>query len=365
MLKFPHRRLYFCSSKDVEIKNEVREGFLSILLLRCKRCRREHPVCSEDPNSELMDVNMALVAGVVSLGLSLYHLNEICSSLHIPAVSGADYKRYLDEIFKIYDESLTDSEKSMRDSFEAEMLRTSTPMKNKLVDFDYDTKKQDFLKRLEKTPEEIERISKLTVNQSDDPLWYEERKIRLTASNFGRIFKLLDKTDRGNVVSDLLHSNFNGNIYTRYGNENERNAIRDFEKLAGRTVVSCGLFIHQDYPFLAASPDGLVGDDALVEVKCPYKGKDLTPEEAIMGKQIQFAVLENGSFALKRTDRYYYQVQGQLFVTGREYCYFVVWTPLGLLYEKIEKDRKCWNEMFPKLEGFYFEHLLPAILNEK
>lgn len=322
-------------------------------------------MCSEDPTSDLMGVNMALVAGIVSLGLSLYHLNEICSSLHIPAVSSAEYNQYLDEILKIYNESLTDSEKSMKKSFEEEMLRASTPKKNKSVDFDYETKKQNFLKELEKTPEEIERISKLTINQNNNPLWYDERRMRLTASNFGRICKLLDTTDRNNVVRQLLHSNFTGNIFTRYGNENEVNAIKDFEKIMGQCVVSCGLFIHQDYPFLAASPDGLIGDDALVEVKCPYKAKDLTPEEAIKQKQVQFAIFENGSFTLKRSDKYYYQVQGQLFVTGKEYCYFIVWTPQGLLYEKITKDRECWDKMFPKLENFYFEHLLPAILIEK
>ncbi|KAJ8964211.1 hypothetical protein NQ314_005040 [Rhamnusium bicolor] len=365
VLKFPHRRLKFCSSNDIEIKNEVREGFLSILLLHCKRCKKDHPVCTEDPNSELMNVNLALVAGVVSLGLGLYQLNELCSALHIPAVSGANYNQYLDEIFEIYNNSLTDSEKSMQKSFQEKILQTSTPRKIIVTESDIETKKQNFLKRLEKTPEEIDNICKLTVNQRDDPLWYEERRKRLTASNFGRIYKLLDTTDRKTVVKDLLHSNFTGNVYTRYGNDNELKAIKDFEKILGQCVVSCGLFIHQDYPFLAASPDGLIGENAIVEVKCPYKAKDLSPEDAIKQKQIQYASFENGFLSLKRSDKYYYQVQGELFVTGREFCYFIVWTPFGLAYEKILKDEDCWNKMFPKLEDFYFQHLLPAILNEK
>ncbi|KAJ8921167.1 hypothetical protein NQ315_013639 [Exocentrus adspersus] len=363
VLKFPHKRLYFCSSKDVEIKNEVRDGLLSVLLLRCKRCNKEHTVCSEDPASDLMNVNLAFVAGVVSLGLSLYHLNEICSSLQIAGILAEEYNRYLDEIFEIYNDSLTDNEKSKQKSFQEELMKTSTPKLNTTSDFD--VRKQEFLKNLEKTPGEIERISKLTAEQSNSPLWYEERKIRLTASNFGRIFKLLDKTDRNIIVNDLLHSNFTGNTFTKYGNDNEINAIKDFEKVLGQCVISCGLFIHQDYPFLAASPDGLIGEDALVEVKCPYKAKDLTPEEAIATQQIQYATFENRKLSLKRSDRYYYQVQGQLFVTRREFCYFVVWSPKGLVYEKIGKDQECWDKMFPKLEEFYFGHLLPALLKEK
>jgi hypothetical protein len=38
---------------------------------------------------------------------------------------------------------------------------------------------------------------------------------------------------------------------------------------------------------------------------------------------------------LKRTHAYYFQVQGQLLITGRQFCYFVIWTPKGLILEKI------------------------------
>ena len=36
-------------------------------------------------------------------------------------------------------------------------------------------------------------------------------------------------------------------------------------------MIPCGLFIRSDY-YLAVTPDGLVGDNAIVEVKCPYTG---------------------------------------------------------------------------------------------
>ncbi|KAJ8984108.1 hypothetical protein NQ317_017317 [Molorchus minor] len=370
VLNFPHKWLRFCSNSDIEIKNEVREGVSSILLLRCKCCNREHPVCSEDPGLELMNINLALVAGIASLGLNMYHLNEICSSLHIPGITKEEYNQYLDELMESYNLSLTDAEKSMKKSYESvknsfqeQSIRTSTPKKNENVS-DYEIKKIAFLKDLEKSAEEIEIIARLTVNQRAEPLWFEERRKRLTASNFGKVFKLLDKTDRKNLVNQITNSTFVGNMYTKYGNENEKNAIKDFENLLGVCVVNCGLFIHQDYPFLAASPDGLIEENAIIEVKCPYKAKELTPEEAINKNLIQYATIENGAFTLKRSDHYYYQVQGQLFVTGRQFCYFVVWTPLGLVYEKIVRDEACWSKMFPKLENFYFQHMLPVLLEE-
>ncbi|GFV27600.1 hypothetical protein TNCV_2522851 [Trichonephila clavipes] len=38
-------------------------------------------------------------------------------------------------------------------------------------------------------------------------------------------------------------------------------------------VKICGLFVDKDKPFLCASPDGLVGDDGLIENKCPYSAR--------------------------------------------------------------------------------------------
>lgn len=333
---------------------------MSVILLHCSNCNVDFPVCSEEPEIELMNVNLAFIAGIISLGLSLYQLNELCSTLRIPTVSRKNYRNYLDQLHLIYKNSF-DENKDTTDNLDQAPIKSSTPI---LKTDDYETKKRNFLQSLQLTIEEIEKLYLITINQRDDPLWYQERRKRLTASNFGRIFKLLDSTDKTKVAKDILFSKFTGNIYTKYGSENEINAIKDFEKLLGKKVTPCGLFVHSSHAFLAASPDGLIGNDAIIEVKCPYKAKDFTPSNAIEQKLIQFAYFNDGMFKLKRNDKYYCQVQGQLFITGKEFCYFVVWSPRGLLYEKIEKDEQFWNEMFPKLKTFYFEYLLPLILKE-
>ena len=59
----------------------------------------------------------------------------------------------------------------------------------------------------------------------------------------------------------------------RYGKEKEGEALAELNKFltetgAGR-VEPCGLFVDTNKPFLAASPDGVVGSEAVVEVKCP------------------------------------------------------------------------------------------------
>jgi len=79
----------------------------------------------------------------------------------------------------------------------------------------------------------------------------------------------------------------------------------------------------------------------------------MSPEEGIKQKKIDYCKIEDNALTLKRNHNYFYQVQGQLHITRRNYCYFVVWSPKGLLYEKIEKDDSIWQKIEPMLENFY------------
>lgn len=65
-----------------------------------------------------------------------------------------------------------------------------------------------------------------------------------------------------------------------YGIQFEPIARQEFEKLYGYNVVPAGLFVDFHIPFLATSPDGLVGDDSIFEIKCPFSIKNFTPHDA-------------------------------------------------------------------------------------
>ena len=57
---------------------------------------------------------------------------------------------------------------------------------------------------------------------------------------------------------------------------------------------------------------------------------------------------------LKRSHNYYSQVQGQMAITGRPWCHFVLYTKNELSIETILFDENFWNtELFPALEAFY------------
>jgi hypothetical protein len=246
--------------------------------------------------------------------------------------------------------------------------------------------KDKFLLQLRQNHDQIKNIEESTRTQRDSSAWYEQRSVRLTASNFGRVCNMRASTNRSNFVKELLVPNFSGNKFTKYGIDNEINAFRAIKQVLTSTIGNvptsiiflykhiftdinsdqikdCGLFISEQHPFLAASPDGMIGDFGLIEIKCPYTARELTPEEAIISKKIKFAKLENGSLKLKRTHAYYFQVQGQLLITNRSLCYFVIWTPKGMIFEKIEADADFFAQtMLPKLKCVYFEHLLPALI---
>ena len=60
----------------------------------------------------------------------------------------------------------------------------------------------------------------------------------------------------------------------------------------------------------SASPDGLVGEDSVLEAKCPYTHRDLTIEEAIKTSNF-YLKKKDGEMVLKRSHVYWHQVQGR------------------------------------------------------
>lgn len=196
---------------------------------------------------------------------------------------------------------------------------------------EYEEKKMKFMKnKIIKNKDEIKLIEKSTKLQSECELWRKERRIRLTASNFGKICKLRPTTSRANTIKSILYDTFCGNEHTKYGIEFEPFAKAEFKKLTGFKIQEAGLFIDENLHYLAASPDGLLDDNGIIEIKCPSTIKDLTPREAIQMGKLKFATLDNkNNLQLKQNDKYYFQVMGQLKITQRSFCYFIIWSPKG------------------------------------
>lgn len=131
-------------------------------------------------------------------------------------------------------------------------------------------------------------------------------------------------------------------------------------------VHRCGLFIDKIIPYLGSSPDGLIGDDGIVEVKCPYSAAEMTPEEAITAGKIKVLKQTKDGIIINKSHNYFYQIQGQLHITGRQYCVLVLWTKKGMLTWRIERDDEFWTKnMEHQLKNFYLHCLLPELVDPR
>ncbi|XP_071054734.1 uncharacterized protein [Onthophagus taurus] len=127
-----------------------------------------------------------------------------------------------------------------------------------------------------------------TRGQHSNPIWSEEHSNRIMASNFGKICKRRTNTPSNKLITSLLYKPFLGNKATAYGREHEDIALTHFKETTRLHVSACGLFIgNDDIFFLGASPDGIViGEDALVEIRCPFVLKDNSVQDGVQQKKL-------------------------------------------------------------------------------
>lgn len=214
-----------------------------------------------------------------------------------------------------------------------------------------------------------EQIEKETTEQSASRKWFECRRNIITASNFGRIICLREDTGCEGVLKSMLYSPDLDTKFMEYGREHEQTARLALEKLLNVKIYECGLFIDKMHYVLGATPDGLIGNDTdMVELKCPFSAADLTPEDGIRQRKITFWKINKSKdiFEINTKHKYYFQLQGQMHVTGRKFGIIAYWTKMGIKYEQIDRDDDFWKpKMFPKLEKKFFNCLLPELVDPR
>lgn len=176
--------------------------------------------------------------------------------------------------------------------------------------------------------------------------WHNARAGKLTASRVGAALGINPWQKLDDLIRAMVREahgaepEFVGNIATNYGQHHEPLAVLDFMSEYNVTVQDAGFYIHPEHEWLGASPDGFVGDDALIEVKCPFS-------------------LRNGGEFKSIVDQphYHAQIQVQLAATGRSACFFYQWAPHGTRTEVVELNPGWWSENMPRLHEFYQRYL--------
>lgn len=123
-------------------------------------------------------------------------------------------------------------------------------------------------------------------------VWEGSRKVRTTASVTSKIPKR-KHTLPERALASLLRSSFRGNKATMHGTQCEPIAREAFEQETGLKVARLGTVVSQSEPYLSASPDGLVGTDSILEIKCPYT------EECS-------SLLDSGKYDVRKGDGVYF-----------------------------------------------------------
>jgi len=175
-----------------------------------------------------------------------------------------------------------------------------------------------------------------TATQRDDD-WYAARCGKATASRFRDVLARLKNgapaADRQKYLTELVVERLTGqpvtgyeNAAMRWGTEQEEYARRTYEQRVLLDNVEQVGFICHDVLMAGCSPDGLVDWDGLVEIKCPFN------------TGVHIDTLLNGMPA-----EHVPQIQGQMWITGRQWCDFVSFDPrmpaeLQLHVQRINRD---------------------------
>lgn len=156
--------------------------------------------------------------------------------------------------------------------------------------------------------------------------------------------------------------NLDGIKSIQWGRNHEKNGIEFLKSQLKLDVQPTGIWLSSS-GLLGASPDGLVGDDAIVEVKCPFTYKNDILAEKLKCEPNKYIVYydENGKICINQNHNYFHQIQGNLEILKRAKCYLCIWTLKEVTTVIVPYD-PSWKENISILESFYFNNYLPKLL---
>lgn len=185
------------------------------------------------------------------------------------------------------------------------------------------------------------------------PEWMAARCGKVSAS---RIADMMAKTksgystSRANYAAELVAERLTGtkaekftNAAMTHGTEQEPVARSMYEFMRDASVTEVGVVLHDRIEMACASPDGLVGDDGLIEIKCPLTATHI---ETLRGGSID--------------GKYIKQMQFQMACTGRQWCDFVSFDPrmpsdMQIHIERVRRDGTMIVEIEREVVAFLAE----------
>lgn len=182
--------------------------------------------------------------------------------------------------------------------------------------------------------------------------WFADRLFRFTSSELDKLLSEpksktaknageLSESSKDYIYDKISEYITNGTILdyrdlntkeVKWGEQYEDEARNVYVAKTGQEVDLCGFIPYNEY--FGGSPDGLVGSDGMIEIKCPYSGKVF----------VRYLIMDKADDLKQYKREYYTQIQGNLLATGRKWCDFVAYDPrvqnfdLSIKILRIERD---------------------------
>ncbi|XP_048738785.2 uncharacterized protein LOC125653386 [Ostrea edulis] len=217
----------------------------------------------------------------------------------------------------------------------------------------------------------INQVRELTWGQSNNLMWHYQRKCRLTASNFYSAFHYRGNSTENYIVKSILGKYQFTSKSVEYGKSQEPVARGKYiEYMSSRhpsfQCSETGIFVYKDFPYLAASPDGVTEckccGKGLLEIKCPFSFQNEISQVA-MSKNSS-CISAHGKYELKKklSSPYYVQMLGQMAIGNFSFCDFVLYTKKDIHVERVHYSSADWELLSDKLKSFYTCFVLPNLV---
>lgn len=228
--------------------------------------------------------------------------------------------------------------------------------------------KREFISNLFKLDQnKIEKIATYTNGQSENIKWSLYRQYRITASNFHKVLKCINRNKFPPSLFKTLLGNYNLNSVRsiQWGKNHEEVALNEFKNKYKIDVLSTGIWIHEA-GVIGASPYGLAtlnNKKYCVEIKCPFKYRNQDLKQCLSENSdyiINFDTNVN-NYKLNIKHEYFDQIQGQIYLTKSEGCILIIWTIKSIVAVEIEKNIN-WATNIDSLIDFYFSVYIQWLL---
>ena len=183
--------------------------------------------------------------------------------------------------------------------------------------------------------------------------WFAARLGKVTASRIGDVMARTKSgygASRANYMAQLVVERMTGkqtemftNAAMQWGTDTEPLARAAYEAHNNVMVDETGLVDHPTIPMSGASPDGLIGEHGMLEIKCPNTATHI--DTLLTGKI---------------DEKYIYQMQWQMACTGRQWCDFVSFDPrmdeaLQLKIIPVKRDDQLIKDIEAEVNIFLHE----------